>query len=131
MTRKILVTGATGQQGRSLIAALRPREGTDTAAEYRVLALTRNTTSPTAKRLAEEKHVTVVQGDLNSRASLNHVFEEAKEDGSTGIWGVFMVLAFPGLGKNADAEEAQGKVSMGLSLFDGSSIHPRLIHPSC
>ncbi|PLB51298.1 NAD(P)-binding protein [Aspergillus steynii IBT 23096] len=118
MTRTILVTGATGQQGTSLIAALRPRD-TDSA-DYRVLALSRSKTSPSAKHLVQEKHVTVVEGDLNDRVSIARVFQEAR-DGDGTIWGVFMVLAFPGLGKNADAEEAQGKLLADVALEYGVS----------
>lgn len=45
--------------------------------------------------------------------SVRSVFEDAKGDGGAGdgIWGVFAVLVYPGLGKVADGEEAQGKVS--------------------
>jgi nucleoside-diphosphate-sugar epimerase len=106
----ILVTGATGKQGSALISALRPgTSNTDVEAiSLHVLALTRKFNSDSAKKLSLEKHVTVVEGDLDDAASLRKVFEGAKDKG--GIWGVFCVLAFPGLGANADGEEQQGKV---------------------
>jgi hypothetical protein len=61
------------------------------------------------------KHVTVVQGDLDSPESIRRIFEDQKDKG--GIWGVFSVLAFPGLGANADGEERQGKVTMFAGNF--------------
>lgn len=35
---------------------------------------------------------------------------------SNGIWGVFAVLAFPGLGASADGEERQGKMLADVAL---------------
>lgn len=125
-TRTILITGATGQQGQALIAALRPRDhnsnsnlnsATASAAlaseaeiEYHVLALTRNKNSDIAKRLAGEKHVSIVEGDLSQRESIRKIFEDAQSEGDR-IWGVFAVMAYPGLNKDAEGEERQGKVS--------------------
>jgi hypothetical protein len=75
------------------------------------LALTRNATSPNAKRLLSESHVTLVEGELDSPASIRNIFEHAKSTG-----GVFCVLAFPGLGANPDhGEEKQGKVGAKLA----------------
>lgn len=110
-TKTILVLGATGKQGQSLIDALRPSDsgappsGGDT---FKLLALTRNVTTPAARRLANEPHVQLVQGDLDDQQSIRKVFVDAGGRGS--IWGVFAVLAFPGLGANADGEEKQGLV---------------------
>ncbi|KAJ9306551.1 hypothetical protein DTO217A2_3903 [Paecilomyces variotii] len=139
--RTILITGATGQQGQALIAALRPPnhnnnnndnpnpateptasseeaaliiETSESVIEYRVLALTRNKNSDAAKRLAGEKHVRVVEGDLNRRESIKNVFEDAKKD--DGIWGVFAVMAYPGLNRDAEGEERQGKILADLAL---------------
>lgn len=111
-TKIILVTGATGRQGKAFIYALRslcePESGdSSTNPTFHVLALTRRAGSPVAKELATEKHVTITQADLDSPGSVRKVFDER---GKGGIWGVFCVLAFPGLGKNADGEETQGKV---------------------
>jgi uncharacterized protein YbjT (DUF2867 family) len=102
------VTGATGRQGQALIRALRPDSSETQSPPFRVLALTRNSASTVAKGLLSESHVTVVEGDLNGSGSIRKIFEDAKPSG--GVWGVFCVLAFPGLGANADAEEQQGKV---------------------
>jgi nucleoside-diphosphate-sugar epimerase len=105
--RNILITGATGQQGRALIAALRPEP--DSEPKFHVLALTRSLTGAAAKALTLERHVTVVEGNMMSVDSTRKVFEDAKETG--GVWGVFCVIAFPGLGAKADGEEHQGKAS--------------------
>ncbi|KAG5643310.1 hypothetical protein DXG03_001194 [Asterophora parasitica] len=121
----ILVTGATGKQGKALIAALRSASADGTVVEgaepnpFHVLALTRSLDSVTAKQLSHEKHVEVVQGDLDNAQSLRKVFEDAKAKG--GVWGVFCVLAFPGLGANADGEEKQGKTIADLALEYGVS----------
>src|SRR5206468_1467099 len=63
MAKTILVTGATGQQGGSVLRALQKRG-------FIVRALTRDPASPKAKALAE-KGVEVVAGDLTDRASLD------------------------------------------------------------
>lgn len=124
MTKNILVTGATGQQGRALINAVRPNS--DANPDFHIFALTRKGASPSAKTLALEKHVTIVEGDLDSVDSMRNLFEDAKAKG--GIWGVFCVLAFPGLGANADAEERQGKVCFSLFIFGPVQLTSAIRH---
>ncbi|KAG6820506.1 hypothetical protein H0H93_016313 [Arthromyces matolae] len=125
MNKKVLlVTGATGRQGKALIAALH----TDTTSrdQFHILALTRNARSAAAKELTLYKDVEIVEGDLDKPESIRIIFNEAKGRGN--IWGVFMVLAFPGLGANADGEEQQGKnltdlaLEYGVSCFVYSSV---------
>ena len=109
--KRILITGSTGKQGRALIKALiaAPPNG---ELEFDILALTRDPTRPSAQSLTRlGDHVKLVQGELDSESSLRKVFEDAGGKGS--IWGIFCVLAFPGLGANADGEERQGKVRSG------------------
>jgi uncharacterized protein YbjT (DUF2867 family) len=108
----ILVTGSTGKQGRALIRAL---QGPETKARFRVLALTRNASSPAAKALLNSTKETsnaieLVEGNLDDASSIRRIFEDAKHKG--GIWGVFGVLAYAGLGVKADGEESQGKVGI-------------------
>ncbi|KAF9066745.1 hypothetical protein BDP27DRAFT_1329981 [Rhodocollybia butyracea] len=112
----ILVTGATGRQGRALIntLGLTAPSHADSEPDFHILALTRKTSSPAAISLASYSHVSVIEGNLDSATSLRKIFEDAKSQG--GIWGVFCVLAFPGLGANADHEESQGKVLADLAL---------------
>ncbi|KAG1885971.1 NAD(P)-binding protein [Suillus subluteus] len=120
MSKLILVAGATGKQGRALIEALRPTSDSDDI-PFRVLALTRSASGPSAQRLIQERHVQVVEGNLDSSESMRKVYEDAK--GLGGIWGVFCVLAFPGLGANADGEERQGKLMADLALEYGVSAY--------
>lgn len=111
MRRNVLVIGSTGKQGVALIRALLdPPPSAQEPPQYHIYALTRKPSSPIAQRLAERENVTVVEGDLDDVDSLAKIFENAKED--DGIWGVFVALAFPGLGANADGEERQGIVSL-------------------
>lgn len=60
--------------------------------------------------------MTLVEGDLDIPSSISAIFDSAKTNGSGGIWGVFAVLAYPGLGANADGEERQGKLLADLAL---------------
>lgn len=102
--RNILVFGATGKQGRALIRALLSSDGS----EYHVLALTRNASSPNARLLldtAKNGYITLVEGNLDNVESIRDVFVK------NNIWGVYAVLAYPGLGVKDDREEQQGKVS--------------------
>ncbi len=112
MRRNVLVTGATGKQGRALIRALLQASAPETGGpEFHVYAVSRNPSSPSAQSLKDVgngKEIAVVEGNLDVPESITKIFEAAKSDG--GIWGVFAVLAFPGLGANASGEERQGKV---------------------
>ncbi|KAJ6526075.1 hypothetical protein B0H19DRAFT_1275928 [Mycena capillaripes] len=123
--KNILVTGATGHQGRTLIRALQesnPEPDVGSASKLHVLALTRTPSSPGAQSLAAAHPglVTLVQGDLDSPEAMRKIFEDAKAEAG-GIWGVFCVLAFPGLGANADSEEKQGKIVADIALEYGVS----------
>ncbi|PVH83823.1 NAD(P)-binding protein [Cadophora sp. DSE1049] len=128
MRRNILVTGATGKQGQALIRALLHPSSAPASEPsdytYHIHALTRNASSPTAILLSEnQSHLTLVEGDLDVPDSIRKVFETAKQDDGDsdgqGIWGVFTVLAFPGLGAQADGEERQGKMLADLALEYG------------
>ncbi|CAE6445489.1 unnamed protein product [Rhizoctonia solani] len=99
----ILVVGATGQQGNAVIRALSSSE------DYFCLALTRDLESPRAQRLKSFKNLKLVSGNLNDIEQLRGIFEDAKSTTTSTIWGVFVALAFPGLGKSAEEEEKQGK----------------------
>ncbi|KAG6872569.1 hypothetical protein C0995_008842, partial [Termitomyces sp. Mi166 len=111
-TKVLLVTGATGKQGKALISAI--QVDTTKPSPFHILALTRNAKSPAAKQLSLRENIEVVEGDLDNVGSIREIFEDAKKKG--GVWGVFCVLAFPGLGANADGEEKQGKASLSLFL---------------
>ncbi|KAL7926139.1 hypothetical protein ACQKWADRAFT_281865 [Trichoderma austrokoningii] len=119
--RNVIVTGATGRQGRAFVQELlNPSNANGSASPtYRVWAITRNTASPAATRLSEfEKshgnEIRVVQGDLSNAERLKQIFTEAAAEG--GIFGVFIVLPYPGLGNNGGDEEKQGKTLVDLAV---------------
>ncbi|CAE6474051.1 unnamed protein product [Rhizoctonia solani] len=99
----VLVAGATGQQGGSVIRALAESE------DYLCLALTRNPKSSKAQKLKHLKNVKLVSGDLNDIQQLRTLFEDAKSAPTGAIWGVFVALEYPGLGANATGEKRQGQ----------------------
>ncbi len=113
--RNILVTGATGKQGTALIRALLHPDTPHTESQYHIYALTRKASSPGAAQLVAEQNATLVEGDLDDPPSISKIFEEATHHHG-GIWGVFAILAYPGLGANADGEERQGKMLADLAL---------------
>lgn len=59
---RILVTGATGNQGAAVINAL---QSADSGGSFDILALTRNTTSPKAQAL-KAQGIVLVQGDFSN-----------------------------------------------------------------
>src|ERR1051326_621484 len=83
--RKILVTGATGQQGGSLARLLLQKK-------HRVYALTRNTRSPAAQDI-RNRGANIVKGDLDDSDSLKRAVKDVQsvflmgtpfEDGTEG-----------------------------------------------
>ena len=83
--KKILVTGATGQQGGALARILLQKK-------HKVYALTRNTHSPTAQYL-QDKGVNIIKEDLDNSDSLYHAVNDVEsiflmgtpfEDGTDG-----------------------------------------------
>ena len=89
--RTILVTGATGQQGGSLVRAL-------AGSDFALRAMTRKPDSEKAARL-RASGVEVLQGDLDDPASLKKAL--------AGAWGVFAVQNTWEAG--VEKEEEQGK----------------------
>jgi uncharacterized protein YbjT (DUF2867 family) len=102
-SQEILVTGATGAQGRAVIRHLLQRG-------YRVRALCRDPEKPAARALAEAG-VRIAPGNLDDRASLDAAVN--------GVYGVFGVQnfwdGFPGPYLGFDGEVRQGK-----SLLDAA-----------
>ncbi|MFA9477396.1 NmrA/HSCARG family protein [Phycisphaerales bacterium AB-hyl4] len=88
---RVLVTGATGQQGGAVTRHLLKRN-------FEVRALTRDPNKAAARSLTEQG-VDVVQGDLNDRASVDNAIN--------GVQGVFSVQSFWEVG--FDGEVMQGK----------------------
>lgn len=84
MSRALLITGATGKQGGSVIKALLAAK-----ADFDILAVTRDSSSPSAQRLASQSpRVSLVQGNLDEPEA---IFESAKKTSNVPIWGVFSV----------------------------------------
>lgn len=86
----ILITGATGKQGSSLIQNLVLKN-----TPYQILAVTRNTQSPSAQKLSQKyPNITLVQGDLDHPAEL---FKKAQGLSPKPISSVFSVqVHYPG-----------------------------------
>ncbi|KAL8867280.1 MAG: hypothetical protein Q9174_005764 [Haloplaca sp. 1 TL-2023] len=68
MSKTLLITGATGKQGRACIEALL---SSPSAPNFSILALTRNSTSSSATRLAQRSsQIKILQGDLNDSPAI-------------------------------------------------------------
>ncbi|KAI4193530.1 MAG: hypothetical protein LQ350_008269 [Teloschistes chrysophthalmus] len=115
MSKTILLTGATGKQGRALITTLlsSPR-----ASDFTILALTRNTTSPSASALASKSpSIRLIQGNLNDPHA---IFASAlAATNSAPIWGVYSVQQAVQDGATEASETKQGKELIDLSLSHG------------
>jgi uncharacterized protein YbjT (DUF2867 family) len=90
-SKKILITGVTGNQGGSVAAAL-------AGSGFQLQGMTRKPDSPAAQAL-KAKGVTLIQGDLDDAASLKAAL--------AGAWGVFAVQNTWEAG--VEKEEEQGK----------------------
>lgn len=114
--RTVLIVGATGKQGRGTVKfLLGPDQPTPAGIKFKVLALTRDASSESARQLLErnQEHVdnfSLVQGDLDKPDSIRKIFLDAASSDSRGLWGVFVALAYPGLGESAKGEIKQAKV---------------------
>ena len=84
MTKALLITGATGKQGSSVINAL-----LKVNADFEILALTRNAQSTSAQKLqAKSDKIKVITGNLDN---IDDIFTKAKQATQLPIWGVFSV----------------------------------------
>lgn len=84
MMKAVLITGATGKQGGSVIRSLVARK-----APFEILAVTRNAQSASAQRLAQlSGNVKIVEGDLQNPSTIFHNAQKVTE---SPIWGVFSV----------------------------------------
>jgi uncharacterized protein YbjT (DUF2867 family) len=115
MPKSLLITGATGKQGGAAINALLQLD--PVGEQYTLLAVTRNASSPAAKRLAarsSNNNIRLVQGNMDNIPAL---MAEAKiVNGWEPIWGVFSVQSSLGRGVTPEGEIKQGK-----ALIDGAT----------
>ncbi|KAL6710982.1 hypothetical protein ACN47E_006857 [Coniothyrium glycines] len=106
VARAILVTGATGKQGGSVVDALLKAN-----APFEILALTRDANTTTSKRLLQRSsQIKLVTGNLDAAED---VFKAARQATKTPIWGVFSVQI---VGHN---EEVQGKALVDAAVKNG------------
>jgi FlaA1/EpsC-like NDP-sugar epimerase len=84
MSKAILVTGATGKQGGSVITNLLKQD-----ADVEILAVTRDVNSASATKLAAKSpKIKLVQGNLDQ---VGEIFANAKKATTKPIWGVYSV----------------------------------------
>lgn len=80
----VLMTGATGKQGGSIVNALIKANS-----ELQILALTRNAQSASAQRLAQKSpKIKRITGNLDT---IEDVFNSARHATKLPIWGLFSV----------------------------------------
>jgi uncharacterized protein YbjT (DUF2867 family) len=84
MSRAVLICGATGKQGGSVIRNLLQQK-----ANFEILALTRDAKSASAQRLLKTSpKIKLVQGNMANPAD---IFRTAKTVTKLPVWGVFSV----------------------------------------
>jgi len=128
-TKAILITGATGKQGGSVLRQLATHPSSP---QYTFLAATRNPSSPSALRLKEKYPGVVIpiQGNLDDVPALFKTARDALRaaDKPEKVWGVYSVQVSMGSGVTFDGEIKQGcdlvdeSVKEGVSHFVYSSV---------
>ncbi|KAL8705093.1 MAG: hypothetical protein Q9201_001776 [Fulgogasparrea decipioides] len=115
MSKFILVTGATGKQGKAVINTIL---SSPQAKDFTLLALTRNVTSASAIALANKSpSIRLVQGNLDD---CHAVFASALEaTKGAPIWGLYSVQQAVQDGATQEREEKQGKALIDLAIHHG------------
>lgn len=112
MSKALLITGATGKQGKATIDQLLK---SPEASQFTIYALTRDTTSPSAVSLTKKSNrIKLVQGNLDDCPA---IFKSIP----TQIWGVFSVQTPMGSGATPQTEETQGKALVDAALANNVS----------
>ncbi|OAP63412.1 hypothetical protein AYL99_02639 [Fonsecaea erecta] len=112
MSKAVLITGATGKQGGSVVNALLRAN-----ADFQILALTRDAEGASAKRLLQKSpKIKLVVGNMDAA---DEIFAKAKVASNVPIWGVFSVQTAIGKGANVQSEERQGKALIDAALKSG------------
>ncbi|KAJ4291700.1 hypothetical protein N0V90_009595 [Kalmusia sp. IMI 367209] len=126
--KPILITGATGKQGGAVLSQLASHPS---SSQFVLLAVTRNTSSPSAQKIASRfPDVLLVQGDLNDIPDLFKSAQNTLKSAGkpSKIWGVYSVQISLGPGVTFEGEVAQGNalidesVAHGVSHFVYSSV---------
>lgn len=86
MSRSLVITGATGKQGKAVVDALLAQP----SPPFTILAVTRSASSPVAQKLASRSsRIKIVEGNLDDCDTLLSNAEAASPNGS--IYGVYSV----------------------------------------
>lgn len=113
MSKVILVTGATGNQGGAVINAILAEKDQN----FTILAVTRDASSNSSQKLAKKSQsIKLVQGNLDDVPA---IFKAAKEVVKEPIWGVYSVQISMGKGVTYEGEIAQGKAMVDESVKNG------------
>lgn len=84
MSRALLITGATGKQGGSVVTSLVAAK-----ADFEILAVTRDLQAASSQRLLNKfPKIKLVQGNLDNPKA---IFESAKKASKSPIFGVYSV----------------------------------------
>ncbi|KAE8362536.1 nucleoside-diphosphate-sugar epimerase family protein [Aspergillus caelatus] len=115
MSRTLLITGATGKQGGSVIDNLISQD-----ADFEILAVTRDAQSNSAQKLLKKSsNIKLVEGNLDRPED---IFRQAQKATTQPIWGVFSIQTpVPGLFKE-DSEERQGKSLVDAALNNNVKV---------
>ncbi|KAF2242365.1 NAD(P)-binding protein [Trematosphaeria pertusa] len=117
--KAILITGATGKQGGSVLKQLATHPSSP---QFTLLAVTRNTNSPAAQRLkGRHPSALLVQGDLNDVPALFKSALAALEQANKPpqIWGVYSMQVSMGPDVTLESEIAQGNALIDEALAHG------------
>jgi uncharacterized protein YbjT (DUF2867 family) len=118
-TKAILITGATGKQGGSVLKQLASHTSSP---QFTLLAVTRNTTSASAQKIIERyPSVIPVEGNLNDVPALFNSAKAALRAANKAdkIWGVYSVQISMGPGVTVDNEVKQGCDLIDASIKEG------------
>ncbi|KAL8685737.1 MAG: hypothetical protein Q9218_007573, partial [Villophora microphyllina] len=115
VAKNLLITGATGKQGKALINTLL---SSPQAKDFTILALTRNKASTSANALASKSpSIKLIQGNLDDP---HPVFASALEaTKGAPIWGVYSVQQAVQDGATEENETKQGKALVDLAVDHG------------
>lgn len=111
MVKSVLVTGATGKQGGAVVNALLAAPD---AADYKILAVTRDPNSASAQKLgAKSSNITLIKGDMNDCPAL---FASALEASPEGLYAVVAITALT-TGDSGKLEDTT-EYKQGVAMFD-------------